>query len=137
MATTEQPIDPKALKLLLEALRSGEQNPTFGPGIDPSSYNLSYEGYNKNAAKMGQMASLLSGVPLLGPLAGMAGGLNWNNPTAKDDAREAANRERARQRELAAYGGYHGIGSNADSDGSAGSTNPGGGGISGYGGGTY
>ena len=30
-----------------------------------------------------------------------------------------------------------GIGSNADSDGSAGSVNPGGGGISGYGGGTY
>ena len=37
------------------------------------------------------------------------------------------------------YGGDSsgGIGSNADSDGSAGSTNPGGGGISGYGGGTY
>lgn len=33
--------------------------------------------------------------------------------------------------------GYSGIGSNNDSDGSAGSTNPGGGGISGYGGGTY
>jgi hypothetical protein len=34
-------------------------------------------------------------------------------------------------------GGYSGIGSNNDSDGSAGSTNPSGGGISGYGGGTY
>ena len=37
--------------------------------------------------------------------------------------------------DLSSYGGS--VGSNSDSDGSAGSTNPGGGGISGYGGGTY
>ena len=107
-----------------------EGNATGNTGM-PSEVTdvLGWNGFNFDSAK----AALAAGVPAA-VVSGLLGGVTLT-PTLSQEAidRELRNMAMAYAREQSSGG----IGSNADSDGSAGSTNPGGGGISGYGGGTY